>query len=231
MMKRYWRCIERDRCKGTAITNINVAAGIAHISCGRKKHSHEPDFYEIGVEEVVRGMKLRAAEQPNLPPSEIFRSGLREVVNEGVIANLPEKNTLIWTIHRIQNRHRPSTPQTLSDLIILPPYNRTLKNDLFLKYDSGPDDPERFLVFYTSTSLQRLCNSRNVFADGIFNLCCKGCSKFILSALYHTRELHGSHFPVYLLTGFQQKFLCPVAASSCRPGYTKPPNVFSSNHQ
>ena len=92
--KIYWRCIERDTCNGTIITNFNVDAGIV-LKLG-KRHTHEVSNVGIKVQEVVRAIKRRAADHPNAPPSTIFREEVTDIDDEEIIACLPQKNDVIW---------------------------------------------------------------------------------------------------------------------------------------
>lgn len=163
--KSYWRCIERDGCTGTVTTNYNVNNGI-YITIG-KRHTHEPDNVEMEVQSVVRSMKRRAAEHPNAPPSSIFRDEISAVRSEEVLARLPQKNDVIRTLNRVQNRHRPVNPQALEDLVINPPYDRSLNGQLFMQFDETVGE-DRIIMFYTNTMLQHLCSSRSIFCDGTF---------------------------------------------------------------
>lgn len=135
------------------------------------------------MQEVVRGIKRSAAEHPNAPPSAIFRDEVANVNSEEVIANLPQRNDIIRNINRIQNRHRPNNPMTLQDLNIEAPYTRSLNGQQFLQYDSGSDDVDRFIVFYTTNDLERLCNSRMILGDGTF--------KTVPSMFFQMYTFHG----------------------------------------
>lgn len=153
-----------------------------------KDHTHEPDEVEIEVQEVVRSMKRRAREQPNAPPSSIFRDELARVQDNEVISNLPQRNDVIRTLNRVQNRNRPNNPQSLDDLIINPPYTTTFNGERFLQFDSrfdgdGEDLGDRFLMFYTRNSLEKLCASRIILCDGTF--------KTVPHMFYQLYSIHG----------------------------------------
>lgn len=192
----YWRCIDRDACNATCSTNYNVQNGI-FILLG-KPHTHENDNVQMKVQEVVRSIKRKAIEQPNAPPSSIFRGEIASVSNDNeIIMNLPQRQDIIRTINRVQNRHRPINPGSLEELTILAPYTHTIVGEAFLQYDSGIDDPDRFIMFYTLSSLEKLCASRMVLCDGTF--------KTVPSMFYQLYSLHGivhEHtFPlIYVLT-------------------------------
>lgn len=173
--------MERNVCSGTIITNYNVHSGI--ILKKGKPHSHESDEIDIQVHEVVRTIKRKAREMPNAPPSSIFRDEMATVSNEEVLANLPQRNDIIRTINRVQNRMRPQIPNSLEDLHIVSPYTMTISGDQFLQYDSGADNNDRFIMFYTRDGLEKLCNSRMILCDGTF--------KTAPSLFYQLYSIHG----------------------------------------
>ena len=47
---------------------------------------------------------------------------------------------------------------------------RKLKCDVFVMHDSGPDDPDRFLIFATQENLTSSVQYRDWFADGTFKI-------------------------------------------------------------
>lgn len=105
---------------------------------------HEADNIEIQVQEVVRAIKRRAADNPNAPPTSIFRAEVSTIANQEVLANLPQRNDIVRNINRLQNRHRPANPLTLQDLIVQPPYTTTKNGQQFFQFDSGPEDEDRY---------------------------------------------------------------------------------------
>lgn len=144
---------------------MNILGIIVQVN---QKHVHEADNIEIAVHEVARSIKRSAQEHPNAPPSQIFIEEVFQLSNEEVIANLPQRNDVIRNINRIQNRHRPINPLTLQELHIQPPYSRTLSGDQFVHFDSGSEDTNRFIMFYTTRNLERLSHSRTILCDGTF---------------------------------------------------------------
>lgn len=133
-----------------------------------KSHLHEASNIEVAVQEVVRAIKRRAEEHPNAPPSAIYQQEVSQISNDEVIANMPQRNDVIRNINRYQNRRRPTNPRTLQDLLIEAPYTRTLNGEMFIQFDSGADDENRFIVSYTVKNLERLISSRMILCDGTF---------------------------------------------------------------
>lgn len=148
-----------------------------------QQHTHESNQIEIAVHEVIRTIKRTAEEHPNAPPSQIFANQVAHLSNDEVIANLPQRSDVLRNINRIQNRHRPTNPITLQELQIQAPYSRTLNGDQFVQFDSGADDVNRFIMFYTTRNLERLSHSRTILCDGTF--------KTVPSQFYQLYTIHG----------------------------------------
>ncbi len=116
-------------------------------------------------------MKRKAAEHPNLPPSAIFRQEVAQVQAVEVVMSLPQRNDIMRTINRAQNRNRPKNPRSLVDLEVTEPYNTTLNNQQFLQFDGDDDDGNRLLIFYTVDGLVKLSNSQAFFVTAPLKLC------------------------------------------------------------
>jgi MULE transposase domain/FLYWCH zinc finger domain len=181
MERKYWRCIHRTLCNGRCTTNFNIHTNIEIIE--EKNHLHEANPAENKSRELVASIKRKAVENPNQPPNAIFLEATENIQDEEVLENLPEKHSLFRTINRHQNKERPALPRTMEDLEILAPYDVTLNNDNFFQYDTGSDDPNRILVFYTSHALQQLVQSRTIFCDGTF--------KTVPTMFYQLYTIHG----------------------------------------
>lgn len=177
----YWRCEKRDICNGSLSTNFNINDGIQDLKTG-KAHTHEVNPVDIEVKNVVRAIKRKAVEHPNVPPSALYREEVVQVRNEEVLMSLPERNDIIRTINRVQNRHRPRNPVSLEDLEIVAPYTTTLNGQDFLQFDSR--DQNRIVIFYTLDALTKLCNSRNIFCDGTF--------KTVPNMFFRLYTIHGT---------------------------------------
>ena len=61
-------------------------------------------------------------------------------------------------------------PATLREINVPEELRRTLRGDVFLMHDSGPDDPNIFWVFATQENLKNLVQYREWFADGTFKI-------------------------------------------------------------
>ena len=61
-------------------------------------------------------------------------------------------------------------PATLREINVPEELRRTLRGDVFLMHDSGPDDPDRFLIFATQENLNNLVQYREWFANDTFKI-------------------------------------------------------------
>lgn len=162
----YWRCSDRDGCTARVTSNADIDRVVTIYK--QSNHSHQPNFSEEQVRTAVTRIKRRAAAHPNEPPQSVVIEELAPVQNEEVIVLMPERMALVRMVNRAQNSARPELPTSLVDCVILPPYDITLNNLQFLQFDSGQDDPDRLLIFYTEADLRNLAQSPTVFGDGTF---------------------------------------------------------------
>jgi hypothetical protein len=134
-------------------------------------HTHLPDQTLTGFRRVMNEIQVRAVASPNAPSAAIVEEELRNVnpTDEEAYLNLSEKNTLVLMANRFQNNTQPRLPLNLENCVIIPLYNTTLTGELFPKYDFGPLDPNRILIFYTDQGLRSFANSAYLFSDGTFD--------------------------------------------------------------
>lgn len=192
--RKYWRCELRDVCNGRCVTNYNFDAQVQVFKEG--DHTHERNAADAKVRHVTQSIYDKSRECPNDKPAAVIEEIISQVNDEEVIMRIPERRTLFRNVNRNQNRKRPAIPTCLTNLNVLPPYDHTLAGDIFLQFDSGTDDEDRILVFYSDNDLRHLTRSRSIFADGTFDP--------VPSMFYQLYSIHGvvmSHiFPlVYVL--------------------------------
>lgn len=193
--RKYWRCERRLVCTGRCVTNYAVEQGVEIFKV--KRHEHEEESWNAQVREITNNIKRRARENPNDPPGGIVADEVGHLVDEEVIMNLPEQMALLRQVNRHQNRTRPPLPQRLADINIIHPYDQTLQNENFLQFDSGINDRNRLMIFYSRPALEWLARSRIIYCDGTF--------KTVPKQFYQMYTMHGvvyGHvFPlVYSLT-------------------------------
>ena len=112
-------------------------------------------------------VRERAASEPNEAPARIIQGVVNEIQKEELLMRLPERQTMLRSINIIQNRQRPPLPRNLDELNISHPYDKTLRGDSFLQYDSNING-DRLIIFYTPQCLRLLCESETIFSDGTF---------------------------------------------------------------
>lgn len=201
--KTFWRCVQKEgnMCKGTIITeylNKEEPPNTLKIVQEKNLHTHASDAMEERVGDVIRGIKRRALDRPNERPLKIVQEELETVRNEEVLPErLPERRNLLRLINRQQNMSRPTNPISINELQILQEYQRTISNSQFLQYDSGIEDENRILIFYTEDALRHLTQSHIVLSDGTFKVV-----PLMFNQLYTLHaEVRGYVFPmVYALT-------------------------------
>lgn len=191
--KMYWDChkVRRRECRARAISTIPTSTGVVTLYKGpnESKHAHAPNVEAAKAEELTQTIKDTAASHPELVPSQILRSHLAGV-SSGILSQLPEQSALTRTIQRVRRKELPANPRKLKHLGDLPVrFTRTLSDELFLLYDTGPADEEdsddedseieseedddsssRVIVFATRRNLEILCKSPIWFVDGTFDV-------------------------------------------------------------
>lgn len=194
--KIYYRCALVKQCNATAMTAfITEANSEVEVTLG-KPHLHAADEAAVEIAERRERINERARRSPNLRPLQILREEMATIAREEVVVRFPSRQTMLRGINRAQNRARPRNPRDLVELEILPPYDRTSLNEIFLQFDHGDGD-SRTLIFYTIQSLQHLCQSPQLFCDGTF----KSAPKLFYQLFSLHGTVNGYTFPlVYCIT-------------------------------
>lgn len=163
----YWRCFKREVCNVGLVSNADEN-NIVILKDGTENHLHPPDVIEVHVRKVLTRVRTQAQNQPNQRPSAIVREATRDVTNPEVLVNLPQRTAITRMINYQQNKSRPGLPTTLQDIVIPERYRKTFRGENFLLHDSGPEDPERLLIFSTAENLRLLSFSDSFYSDGTF---------------------------------------------------------------
>ena len=100
--KIYWRCSQRDICNATCITGSNLEGNIQVFKVGTHL-THHNRRAQIQVRETMNNIKRKANENPNQPPSAIVQEQIHGVTNEESVVLLPERQSLLRTVNRLQN--------------------------------------------------------------------------------------------------------------------------------
>ena len=88
------------------------------------------------------------------------------------IAKLPNLESVKGTIRNCKNTAQVScgAPNSPAEILIPPLYKLTLKQELFLLYDSGYGDNNRMIVFSNPSFLSILQKYNTWYADGTFKV-------------------------------------------------------------
>ena len=165
----YWICTKSAICNARLTTNIIIDINTDIVAYKTTEHTHMGDANTIKIREVTEKIKKKALSNPNSQPSVLIQEELRPIINSDVLIGITEKTSLLRKVNRIQNSSRPCIPELCSQCIILPPYDKTYLGEDFLRYDSGVNDPDRILIFYSDNGLRSLVRSAQIFADGTFD--------------------------------------------------------------
>lgn len=97
----------------------------------------------------------------------------KKIKDELEAANVCRDRNLRQQINNHRNKIRPylgHNPQSLEDIDLSEQLTVTNKGQQFLYYDSGPEDPNRMLIFTTDNNLGILNKSHTSFVDGTFEI-------------------------------------------------------------
>ena len=112
---------------------------------------------------VLEKMEEKAANS-NEQPRKIVQDTTATITRECALA-LPKCKSLARSIQR--QRGWGNNPTTLKDVAIPSKLLMTLRGEIFLAYDSGSHDRERFLTFSTEQNLDLLEKTPQWHADNI----------------------------------------------------------------
>jgi hypothetical protein len=116
-------------------------------------------------------------------------------VDEAAQHALPSTALLKRKIKRIRKTESgiPANPTSIKELVIPESYQKTLKGENFLAYDSGQEDAQRILIFTTTANLNLLKTSSNWYVDGTFKT---SPNMFEQLLTIHVRTTSGHVIPV-----------------------------------
>ena len=125
------------------------------------------------------------AKQTNECPRAIIQAAAATVSAE-CAANMPSYDAL----RKLCNRQRDfgPNPSCIRELSVPMELQRTLRDEEFLGFDSGTDDPDRYLLFTTERNLDILERSEVWHADGTFK-----CSPALFYQLYSIHAVFKEH--------------------------------------
>nr|CAD2168280.1 unnamed protein product [Meloidogyne enterolobii] len=179
----YWACKEyktNEKCPGRAKTVDNDVFVT-------QPHSCVPSLTLIEATRI-RNNILQAAKTSKESPKAVINECLAGA-SDAVIATLPKISSLATTIKRKRRlQGLPDNPRSRSEIIIHEDYRKTktLLKEEFVLLDTGAEDPERLIIFASSTDLDRLSRCGTWLADSSF--------KSGSGAFYHFWVLYGLYW-------------------------------------
>lgn len=164
--KIYWKCqnYRKFKCKGRVHTDI----GITNVQVQNADHNHFGDA--IKTEVLIFQDKIRSrSAMTNETTQNIIDNCLHNVTDE-MVARLPNFRHIRRNIQRQrQQNDLPALPIDRNFNSIPTSLTVTDKNELFLRFDSGPGD-HRLLLFASTYQLNILESTDEILIDGTFKV-------------------------------------------------------------
>lgn len=156
-----WRCCKTS-CSGRAITRSDDCSVT-------RQHNHAPndsDNEVYRVKEKIRKVAKETVEKPRA----ILQESCSNLSEEATVTiGSYEANRQI--IHRQRQLDSGSSRiDSLTDFELNDESKKTLREDVFLLYDSGKEDSNRIIIFGTNANLALLEEFSNWSSDGTFNI-------------------------------------------------------------
>ena len=160
-----WRCVNCNAgCKGR-ITTLGDSVLTSDTTHNHPEEPAENEAFEIRA--CIRERAVSTFE----PPRQILQRCENHASQE-TTALLPSYKSSQRTIERIRQKNNVPypVPTDLSEVAIPEPLRCLASGENFLLHDSGPSDPERFLMFGTAQNLLELGLAEHWFLDGTFSI-------------------------------------------------------------
>lgn len=169
-----WRCDMRDiKCKGRLRQNGDVYVDTMQYPADAAYphgHSHASDHERVQGE-MAKSFIYQQVTTTTDPARSIVADGVA-TASAGVVANMPTLKSFSRSISRKRKINDLSypIPRRLADINIPVELTTTKKGDNFIWHDSGPNDPERIIVFATDANIAALNQCEIIMADGTFKV-------------------------------------------------------------
>ncbi|XP_072378071.1 uncharacterized protein [Diabrotica undecimpunctata] len=129
---------------------------------------HVADTAKIEAKEACNRMKEVAQQLEHSTQGVV--SEISQGLSLAAAAQLPSVSSLKKTVQRVRNELgvTPANPRNLEELVLPTEYKTTTGGELFLLFDSGPEE-ERILLFSTQKNLRFMEQCDHWYADGTLN--------------------------------------------------------------
>jgi hypothetical protein len=172
--KASWRCV-KNHCYIKCETKDCVVGQKYDVKIDESLvHNHPSNSIKFSKLEKRRLMSEKVLYSDELP-RKIMAEYVKLLTSEEEIAQSSSNDADRQFINRKKKKIKPKylqlpMPEKLSDIDL--PRELTLdanEKNLFLLYDSGKEDPDRFFIFCTEKKL-KLIENAHLFADGTFDI-------------------------------------------------------------
>lgn len=132
-------------------------------------HSHAADARQSEKRVALSEIRMKAVNS-NSPPRRIIRATTAKISNTSAVA-MSSYNTLSRSIRRIRSKANttPTIANTLSELVLIDPYNKTAKGDNFILFDDE-GEMNRIIILGTKENLAFLVHCDDWYMDGTFSI-------------------------------------------------------------
>ena len=169
-----WRCTDR-RCKGTGKT---IEGSFEFLLTNPHYHEANPAKKElVQIEKAIESRAVQSLE----PPRVVVQMSTNNSTGEAV-AQMPHQRTMVRRIQRRRVVAHIPNPLSTSVLNVPDDLRTTIRGEPFYAFDSGKEDPNRFIIF-TTQKLDELEFSAKWAVDGTFAVC--------PSLFYQLYTMHG----------------------------------------
>ena len=170
-----WRCTDR-RCKGTGKT---IEGSFEFLLTN--PHYHEANPAKKELVEIEKAIENRAVQSLE-PPRVVVQMSTNNSTGEAV-AQMPNQRTMVRRIQRRRVVAHIPNPLSTSVLNVPDDLKTTIRGEPFYAFDSGKENPNRFIIFTTTQNLDELEFSAKWAVDGTFAVC--------PSLFYQLYTMHG----------------------------------------
>jgi len=139
----------------------------------KDEHNHPARPSQIEVKQAISELKSSQASNSNLhKPRRLILEAQKQLSKEA-IALMPSYEALRQRLQRCKvNPYGELTmPSSIKEIDLPDEFQYTMRGDLFLQFDSGQEDPERYLIFTTNDNLEYLNTNSSWYIDGTFDSC------------------------------------------------------------
>ena len=164
---RRWSCSKArsQACPGAITTDELPFANPR----GFKPHNHNVSLSEVEIQKCKSELKTEARNNYGARTGVSVATALQNL-SPVAMANVGNLSAIKRDVQRQKARDGPVEPNSLATINIQLPWTSTGGQHPvpFLFHDSGPQDPQRMLLFATDECLQHLATSNEWYMDGTF---------------------------------------------------------------